>query len=140
MTHNAADRQLIFETVARFAFGYDDADFELMAAAFTADATSQGTWATGKLAWGPMIGRDDIVSVLSAIREKQADKPRHNITNFLFTEQTEATAEARFYLDLNSTVEGKTSVVSAGKYEAEFIREGDVWRLKRLDAALDRTN
>lgn len=139
MTHNAVDRQLIVEVVARYAFGYDEADFEMLGEAFTLDATSKGVWSTGDVAWGPMRGREEIASVLSAMRKGQSDRPRHIITNFLFTSQTELAASARFYLALNSTMGDKCSIVSAGKYDADFVSDAGVWRLSRLDAKLDRS-
>ncbi|WVT78169.1 nuclear transport factor 2 family protein (plasmid) [Sinorhizobium chiapasense] len=139
MTHNAADRQLIMEVVARYAFGYDEAEFDLIGEAFTTGATSKGVWSTGSVAWGPMRGREEIVSVLSAMRKGQLDQPRHIITNFHFTKQTDSSASARFYLALNSTVGDKCSIVSAGKYDAEFVKDAGIWRLSRLDALLDRS-
>ena len=140
MTHNAVDRQLILEVVARYAFGYDEAEFERIGEAFTKDATSKGVWSTGDVAWGPMRGRDEIVSVLSAMRKGQSDQPRHIITNFLFRQQTASAASARFYLALNSTTGDRCSIVSAGKYDADFVSDQGVWRLSRLDALLDRSH
>lgn len=140
MTHNAIDRQLMMEVVARYAFGYDHADFDAIGAAFTPEATSRGVWANGEIAWGPMNGRDEIVATLRAMRKGHTDRPRHVTTNFLFTEQTESSASARFYLLLNSTVDDKCAIVSAGYCDAQFARDGETWRLARLDVLLDRTH
>jgi hypothetical protein len=140
MTHNAVDRQLILEVVARYAFGNDEAKFEMIGEAFAKDATSKGVWSTGGVAWGPMRGRDEIVAILSAMRQSQPDQPRHIITNFLFTKQTDSSASARFYLALNSTTGDKCSIVSAGKCDADFVNDAGIWRLSRLDALLDRSH
>jgi hypothetical protein len=140
MTQKAIDRLLIMEVIARYAFGYDNGDFDAIGAAFSPEATSKGVWASGEIAWGPMNGRDEIVATLSAMRQGHSDRPRHIATNFLFSEQTASSASARFYLILNSTADDKCSIVSAGHCDAQFARDGETWRLTRLDVLLDRTH
>ena len=138
MTHNAADRQLIMETTAKYAFGYDEADFALLADSFTENATSGGKVTGTDIAWGPMNGRAEIVSVLESIRQSQTDQRRHCMSNFLFTEQTETTAKFRCFLNLIAAENGASRSVSGGWYDVDAVKEADgVWRMSRMDGVLD---
>lgn len=138
MSHNAADRQLIMEVTARYASGYDDADFDMLADSFTEDATTGGKVTGTDIAWGPMKGREEIVSVLKSIRETQTDQRRHCMCNFIFTEQTETTAKFRCFLNLIAAENGVSRSVSGGWYDIEAAKGGDgVWRMSRMDGTLD---
>ncbi|MDQ0471799.1 nuclear transport factor 2 family protein [Labrys wisconsinensis] len=137
MSHNAADRQLIQDAIARYAWGFDTADFALLGEAFTEDATSGGVVTGTSIAWGPMRGRDEIVAVLASIRRAQTDQRRHNIGSFLFEKQSATTASVRCYLDLTSTENGTSRLVTGGTYAADLVKQGETWRMSRLDAVLD---
>lgn len=137
MNHNAVDRQQMLDVIARYAWGYDTADFGMVADAFTEDATSGGAVTGTEVRWGPMQGRAEIVRVLENIRKAQPDQRRHNLTTFLFDDQTATSAKMRCYLDLVSTQSGKSQIVTGGMYFIDFVRDQDVWRMKRLDGVLD---
>ena len=137
MTHNAADRQLMLEVVARYAWGYDNADFDMLADTFTEDATSGGVVTGTDIKWGPMKGREQIVSVLESIRKSQTDQRRHNVSNAIFLSQTETKASLKCNLSLAATENGVTKLLTAGYYEIDLVKEGDTWRMTRLDGVLD---
>lgn len=134
---SAMDRHLMMEALARYAWGYDTADFELLGEVFTEDAVSGGVVTGTDIAWGPMHGRTDIVSTLADIRRQQAEQRRHNIGSFLFEAQTQTSATARCYLTLVSTRNGASRLVTGGTYSADFTKQSDIWRISRLEAVLD---
>lgn len=134
---SAMDRHLIMEALARYAWGFDTADFDLLGAVFTENAVSGGIVSGTDIAWGPMHGRSEITSILAGIRRQQADQRRHNIGSVLFEAQTETTASVRCYLTLVSTHSGESRLVTGGTYSADFMKEGDIWRISRLEAVLD---
>ncbi len=137
MTQKAEDRQLMIEVVARYAWGFDMADYDILADTFTEDATSGGVVSGTDISWGPMKGRAEIVSVLEGIRRSQTDQRRHNTTNAFFTAQTDTTASMTVNLCLASTEGGATRLLSAGYYTIDFVKQGDTWRMSRLDGVLD---
>ncbi len=138
MSHNAADRQLIMEVTAKYAFGYDEADFELLADSFTENATSGGKVSGTDIAWGPMTGRAEIVSVLEGIRKSQPDQRRHCMTNFLFSKQTDTEASFRCFLNLLAAEGGTSRSVSGGWYDVDVVKDTDgIWRMSRMDGVLD---
>ena len=137
MTDNAADRQLIQDAISRYAWGYDTADFALLGSSFTEDATSGGVVTGTDIRWGPMRGRAEIVSVLESIRTAQTGQRRHNIGCFLFDKQTATAATVRCYLCLLSTDQGISRLVTGGTYSVDLVKQGDLWRMSRLDAVLD---
>ncbi len=137
MTHNAADRQLILDALSKYTWGYDEGDFALLGDAFTKDAKSGGKVSGTDMKWGPMNGREEIVSILEGIRKTQTDQRRHNVSNFLFSKQTETEASFRCNLNLVGTEGGVSKVISGGYYDIDAVRQGDVWRISRLDGVLD---
>jgi hypothetical protein len=135
---DSLDRQLILDAVAKYAWGYDEGDFEMLADSFTENATSGGTIANSETGWGPVVGRIKIVETLKAIRESQTDQRRHTLHTHRFTAQTAATAQLSLYMACLATRNGETRLVTVGKYAVDAIKEPDgVWRMSRLDAVLD---
>ena len=137
MTHDLADRQLIIEALSKYTWGYDEGDFKMLADSFTENATSGGRVSGTDMKWGPMRGRAEIVSVLEGIRKTQTDQRRHCVSNFIFISQTETKASYRCYLNLVAAENGQPKLVTGGWYEIDAVKEGDTWRMSRLDGVLD---
>ena len=137
MTHNAADRQAILDTLSKYTWGYDEGDFAMLADAFTETAQSGGKVSGTDIKWGPMDGRDQIVSILEGIRKTQTDQRRHCVSNFLFTKQTATEASFRCYLNLIAAEGGKPKLITGGYYDIDVVKDGDTWRMTRLDGVLD---
>lgn len=137
MAHNAADRQAIENALSKYTWGYDEGDFALLRDAFTENATSGGIVTGTDIKWGPMKGREEIATILEGIRGTQTDQRRHSVSNFLYLEQTDTRATFRCNLNLLGTEKGLTRVVTGGYYEVDAVKEGDTWRLSRLDGVLD---
>lgn len=128
----------IANTLSKYAWGYDEADFDLLADAFTSDAVVEGRVKKSTQGWGPIVGREEIVSCLRDIRADQHDSRRHNITNLLVEELTERTAKVRCNFILCATPEGGSPrIVATGLYRCEMIKEENVWRMQKQDALLD---
>jgi hypothetical protein len=134
----ANDRYLILDTLARYAWGFDEADFELLADTFTEDASTGGKVSHTDIGWGPLFGRVQIVEVLGSIRRGQTDQRRHSLSTARFHSQTEETADVSVYITIFGSEKLKTHVVTTGWYRAAFARQADgAWRMKHLDAQLD---
>ncbi|WP_176079850.1 nuclear transport factor 2 family protein [Paraburkholderia tropica] len=138
MTDTALDRHLILEALARYTWGYDEGDFDLLADAFTADAMTQGKVARTDIGWGPMKGRAEIVNVLKAIRDGQTDQRRHCIHTVRFHSQTETHADFSCYMQVTGAKDGGIELVTAGWYRVMAVKETDrSWRMANMDAMLD---
>jgi hypothetical protein len=134
----ANDRHLILDALARYAWGFDEADFELLADAFTEDASTGGKVSRTDIEWGPLFGRAQIVEVLASIRRGQTDQRRHSLSTARFHSQSEDAADVSVYITVFGSEQLKTRVVTTGWYRAEFARQADgAWRMKKLDAQLD---
>lgn len=135
MTLSQEDRQQIVDAVNKYALGYDEADFVLLADAFCKDATSGGKISNTDAHWGPMIGRDQIVSGLKDMR-MAPHQPRHCITNVLFRSNTQGEAVLSAYLTLMGS-DGQARVLSVGRLDIVAKQEDTVWRIHKLDVTLD---
>ncbi|WP_321883358.1 nuclear transport factor 2 family protein [Paraburkholderia bannensis] len=138
MNDTALDRHLILEALARYTWGYDEGDFDLLADAFVADATTQGKVAKTDIGWGPMKGRTEIVSVLKTIRDGQTDQRRHCIHTVRFHSQSGSQADFSCYMHVTGAKNGGISIVTAGWYRVQVTKENDgFWRIVNMDAMLD---
>ncbi|MDM0116110.1 nuclear transport factor 2 family protein [Variovorax sp. J22R133] len=138
MSDTALDRQLIVEALARYAWGYDEGDFKLLADSFTQDATTGGKVAHTDIGWGPMRGRAQIVEVLEGIRKTQSDQRRHSIHTVRFHNQSATEADFSAYMHISGAENKVIRLVTAGWYRAQVVKEADgIWRMRNLDALLD---
>lgn len=137
MAHNAADRQDIIEALSKYTWGYDEDDFDMLRDSFTENATSGGVVTGTDVKWGPMQGREEIATILKGIRDSQTDQRRHNVSNFLFSKQTDTEASFRCYLNLVAAEGGAARFITGGYYDIDAVKEGDTWRMSRLDGVLD---
>lgn len=129
------DRQLVIDALNKYALGYDQADFVLLADAFAKNAVSGGKITNTEMHWGPMVGRDQIVSGLQDMR-MAPHQPRHCITNIYFTSQTDQRAVLSAYLTLMGS-DSASRVLSVGRLDVEAAKEEGVWRISKLDVTLD---
>jgi hypothetical protein len=135
---DANDRALVLDCLAKYGWGYDEGDFAMLGDAFTADALTGGSVTGTNIGWGPVIGRQQIVDVLSTIRQTQTDQRRHTIHTHRFDAQTSTTATLSAYIVVLASENGQTRVATAGRYSIDAVKEADgVWRMSRLEAILD---
>jgi hypothetical protein len=134
----AADRLAMQDTLSRYAWGYDDGDFEMLAKTFTVDGTTSGSVANSSSGWGPTSGSQDIADMLEGIRNQQTGQRRHTLHTFRYENQTETTAEVHCYVVITSTEFGVPKISTTGWYHASMTKEFDgVWRMSDLTALLD---
>jgi ketosteroid isomerase-like protein len=132
------DRHAIIDTLARYAWGYDDGDFALLADTFTEDASTGGKVANTDIGWGPVVGRAQIAQMLADIRGEQHDQRRHTLHTHRFHHQDASTADVSVYLSLFATQNQRTRLVTTGWYRAALVKEPDGnWRMRTLEASLD---
>ena len=137
MGQSETARLQVIEALTKYAWGYDQKDFGLLAEAISVNATSGGKITGTDVGWGPMKGREEIVAGLRDMRNGQTTQPRHCLSNFLFSQQSDSTASLRCYLTLLASEGGRAGVATAGYFDVDAVREADTWRISRLDVTLD---
>jgi 3-phenylpropionate/cinnamic acid dioxygenase small subunit len=121
-------RDGIQQTLARYALGYDENDFDLLADCFAEDAVIFFP-AGGGLT---VRGRDAIRAKLKQQRDDRSERDeqaRHVITNLCVLE--ESAQEARVVSFFVVVATGSTGVrVSSGWYHDRLADEDGLWRFK----------
>lgn len=134
----AADRLAMQDTLSRYAWGYDEGDFDMLASSFTLNGTTSGKVANSDVSWGPTTGNRLIADMLESIRRQQTDQRRHTIHTFRFENQTATSADLHSYVVIIATENGVTKTLTAGWYRASMVKEKDGdWRMADLTALLD---
>jgi hypothetical protein len=132
----AMDRLAIMERLNRYAWGYDVPDFEMLKDSFTTDAVFLTHMENGAQ-WGPLHGRSVIVDWMLNVKRGQSGQKRHLITNVAFDELSDVRAIVRCFLMVTTAAEGAVKLTTTGSYRIEMGREGDAWRIRKLDLLLD---
>jgi hypothetical protein len=131
-------RALAQEALARYCWGFDEANFDLLADAFVDGATTGGKVAHTELGWGPLKGRQEIVDVLKGIRTSATAQQRHSIHTTRFVALTDNSAEYWCYLTIAATQDKASKLVTTGWFHVNAARDTDgVWRMSNLDVLLD---
>lgn len=86
---------------------------------------------------GPLRPRDAVLDFFGQAFAAQRDQRRHVVTNMRLLEDGEDAARAEAYLTLIVTDAGVTQLKSAGRYDAEVVREAEGWRFRALTLFLD---
>lgn len=134
----AADRSAMQDTLARYAWGYDEGNFDMLADTFTKDGTTSGKVANSDASWGPTTGNQAIADMLKTIREQQTDQRRHTVHTFRFENQRSSSANLYSYVLITSAENAVTKTLTAGWYHASMVKESDgQWRMADLTALLD---
>lgn len=140
MATRAYDQLAMQETLARYGWGFDEGDFDMLADTFTADATSVGRVVNSEQSWGPSAGREEITAVLRDSRAKKNAQGRHTLHTFRFENQTAASADVHCYVLITSAQPTGMTISTAGWYHAAMVKEADgLWRMAALTALLDST-
>lgn len=134
----AADRLAMQDALARYCWGYDEGDFDMLAGSFTSGGTTSGKVANSGASWGPTAGNLAIAAMLKAIRQQQTDTRRHTVHTFRFENQTTVSADMYSYVLITSTENAVTKALTAGWYRTSMVKEADgEWRMADLTALLD---
>jgi hypothetical protein len=131
----AADRLEMLDLVAKYSYGYDTLDWELMGAVWTDDATlvTRG---------GERRSRAEIVKGFRARREGLRDQgiqTRHYQTNTLLEETGPGTAGGRTLLFVAWQHDGEPqpTPMHTGEYHDEFRQVDGQWRISRREILID---
>jgi 3-phenylpropionate/cinnamic acid dioxygenase small subunit len=127
----------VTKPLMRHAWGFDEGDWELLAAAYTEDATVDVEIDEGMTLMPVpephVAGRE---AVLEGYRNSYAsfraggERPWHLITNVLVDRHDDDTAEVRsFNLFLKSTPAG-VAVFGMSRYHDHMVKDGGEWRIK----------
>lgn len=127
-------RRDIEATIYRFARGFDEDDFELLADCMTADAVLTSFE-------GPTTGRDAVLAMLRGRRDAagaDGSQPRHMLGNVEIELESDSTARARAGYVLTSLGPDGITLVSTGTYGDRLVREDGTWRVSRRQVNVDR--
>jgi 3-phenylpropionate/cinnamic acid dioxygenase small subunit len=130
-----ADREQIRELLSRFAWTYDEGDFERHADCFFADAVFEIDPAGGEPV--RVVGREAIVRMQSTAHSQQGDQRRHIVSNLVFDREAEDSAEIRSYLTLGVVAEGRLTIALTGWFRDVVGRDGGRWRFRSRRLTLD---
>jgi uncharacterized protein (TIGR02246 family) len=133
MSLSIEDRFAINDLFVRYTTALDSGDVETIVACFTEDGSLESP-AVGKYAGHTGIRA---FSERFAAMHRRGVQLRHVISNLAMTVDSE-TAHATCYLTNIITVDGKSQMMSPGRYECELRKVGGEWlfqhRLVILDA------
>ncbi|BCY11648.1 hypothetical protein L3i22_067360 [Actinoplanes sp. L3-i22] len=131
--HLLADQLAVTEALYRYAAGVDLKDESLFASSLAVDAISDNSPATAKIGldYPAMHGRDTIVSaVLGSLAPFDTT---HLVSNPRVTiDGDKAHLEAVVSAQHLPKADHSRHLLMTNRYDAELIREGDVWVLHRL--------
>ena len=129
-------RARLSERLHRYCWSFDERRADLLSDCFTADASWAGN-VMGETRVGPLVGRSAVVDWLTGFWPYQRDQRRHVVANFIVEQCEPDSATCLAYLLLLGSAGRSVALESAGIYRVEFRREGDTWRICRLDAGFD---
>jgi uncharacterized protein (TIGR02246 family) len=125
-------RDEIENLLYRYARGFDEVDFETLAACFTQDAELfSGDW---------LRGRDAIVEELVARRQLRSDQgqlPRHITTNIAIQPVGDDEAEVHSLFSLAATTKQASTIETIGTYTDRIVRQDGNWLIARRVIARD---
>jgi ketosteroid isomerase-like protein len=131
-----ADKQAITELLNKGGYAYDTGDVDFLTDMFTEDGRFELS-ITGVGPVGPFEGREAVRKLFADSLESQSDQRRHVVTNIFFEDETDDSITAYSYLVLITVKDGALDVISSGVYRDTVVRDGDAWRIKLRNLALD---
>ena len=131
-----ADRSAIENTLASWAWGYDNREPERMLRCFTPDSDLVMDIG-GSETMGPYIGRAEVMQHFTDHHAIQTDQRRHLTTNILIEDETDDSAFVISYLTLIVTDENGTRLQAAGVYKDNFVRTAVGWQIRHRRIELD---
>ncbi|MEJ2885041.1 nuclear transport factor 2 family protein [Actinomycetospora aeridis] len=130
-------RPHIENLLGKASWGYDEADPDLIASCFTADARmSLRIGRDGQLI-GPFEGRDAIRKLHADSMAAQTDQRRHNLSNLWFEKESDDEAIATTNLTLLSIENGTVKVLSSGWYRDQLVVQNGTWLIADRYVYLD---
>jgi 3-phenylpropionate/cinnamic acid dioxygenase small subunit len=124
MALSPEDRATLHDVYARYAYAFDGADADAWAALFAAD----GRFAPPGI---PEVVGTEALREFVASRSSELPGMRHLMSNVL-VEGTEAGARgSAYFLCFRLGPDGAFRIRNFGRYDDEFVKEGDTWKIAR---------
>jgi hypothetical protein len=117
--------------LGRASWGYDEADPDLIASCFAADARMSmriGHRTEGNYV-GPFEGREAIRALHADSMAAQTDQRRHNLSNIWVEKESGDEATVVSNLTLLSVEDGAVRVLSSGWYRDQLVRSDEGWQI-----------
>ena len=128
----------IEDVLVRYAWAFDEDDFDTMRTLFTEHGTFEVSEATVDVIRGP----EAIIAFQKTAREARAgrgEQPRHLVNNVRIVEVEADAVTAVSYMTLVITLaDGTSKVALAGTYNDRLVREGGAWRIATRQLTFDR--
>jgi len=127
-------RDEIERTLYRFARGFDEDDFALLAETMTSDVELTSFE-------GATLGREAVLEMLRGRRDDagaDGSRPRHLLGNVEIDVESDSAASARCAYALFSAGPAGVDTVSVGTYGDSFVNDRGTWRINRRYVNVDR--
>jgi hypothetical protein len=123
--------------LARHAWGFDEGDWDLLASAYTDDATVDVVVDEG-MGFMPVpephaVGREAIISgyrASYATFAERGERPWHVITNVLVDSHDDARASVRCFMHFMTTTPVEVADFGFARYHDEMVKVDGEWRIK----------
>lgn len=130
-------RQVIEDTMHRYAYGIDTADIETVGDIFAAGALihndgteTRGPKAITELYSSLIIFYDEEGNQVPYRRKECSPKTRHVTTNLIFEFNSDVTAaDVRSYFTVYQTIDGANQIIAGGRYADRFEHDPYGWHL-----------
>ena len=132
----AEQKLAVHELLSRVAYNLDEHQLGDLMACFSETASMTLRIAGGDLV-GPFEGQEGIRKLMADSMEAQTDTRRHVVSNIFFESEGESSARTVSNLTLFSTENAKISLVTAGVYHDEVVKEGNQWLISVRHLDLD---
>ena len=130
-------RSDIEDTIYQYAWGYDDDELDLLAAAFADEAVLHHA-IDDSTTRGPAEIRDWMDEKRQVFRDA-GEQPRHMIANVVVEQTSDTTAESRCYMTMMVTrSDGTVYIHHSGRYFDSFVRVGNRWLFVNRKIRVDR--
>ena len=132
----AEQKLVIHELLSRAAYNLDQHQLDDLMACFNETASMTLRIAGSDLV-GPIEGREAIRHLMAGAMEEQTDTRRHVVSNIFFESEGDSGVRIVSNLTLFSTQSDKISLVTAGVYHDEVVKEGNQWLISTRHLDLD---
>ena len=130
------EKQAILELIAKAAYGFDEADIEMLRDVFTENSKFIIN-IEGEDAASVYEGHDAIMKLQIDALKVQTDKRRHVVTNSFFIEEKAHRAQLISNVLITSVENSVIRLVTSGVYKDEVVLEDGRWKIHTRTLNLD---
>lgn len=133
---NATDRLAVINLLYSYGYFFNEAKLEEFSALFAKSASIELGQGNSRTIMNLSQWRE-YISNLQEFSKQQQTQPRHVLSAPRFDSQTDDKARGQVYLQLFTTKNDKTSLVTTGVYEFTAVKQANEWKLNHWVVKLD---